>query len=369
MRAYGDIFFTAVLYFSKADINMQIRRASKTKYIILLIIILLVFIVVAASVGSAKISLKETGLIIASFIPGINYFIDAGSLNPQSVKIISEIRLPRIFLAIFVGIALACAGVIYQGIFRNPMADPYIIGVSAGASLGATIGLILVSGIRLLSLSMASLLAFAGAIGVTFLVYNISRIRSRISVVTLLLAGVAISALINSINSFILIFKSQDLAKVIFWLMGGLTSASWQQFFIVAPIIVILLIVSSFFMNDLNLISLSDERASQLGVDTEKVKKILLVLASLIAAAAVSVSGIIGFVGLITPHIMRLISGPDHKSLFPASAVMGGIILLFSDTIARTLLEPREIPVGIITSIIGVPFFIYLLLRSKKEVF
>ena len=128
---------------------MQIRRASKTKYIILLIIILLVFIVVAASVGSAKISLKETGLIIASFIPGINYFIDAGSLNPQSVKIISEIRLPRIFLAIFVGIALACAGVIYQGIFRNPMADPYIIGVSAGASLGATIGLILVSGIRL----------------------------------------------------------------------------------------------------------------------------------------------------------------------------------------------------------------------------
>ena len=266
------------------------------------------------------------------------------------------------------GIALACAGVIYQGIFRNPMADPYIIGVSAGASLGATIGLILVSGIKLLSLSTASLLAFAGAIGVTFLVYNISRIRSRISVVTLLLAGVAISALINSINSFILIFRSQDLAKVIFWLMGGLTSASWQQFFIIAPVIVVLLIISSFFMNDLNLISLSDERASQLGVDTEKVKKILLVLASLIAAAAVSVSGIIGFVGLVTPHIMRLISGPDHKSLFPASAVMGGIILLFSDTIARTLLEPREIPVGIITSIIGVPFFIYLcLLRIKKR--
>jgi iron complex transport system permease protein len=369
MCAYRNIFSIAVLYFSKADINMLIRSKTKTRYIVLLIVILLLFIIVAASVGSAKLSLKETGMIIASFIPGINYFIDGSSLNPQSVKIISEIRLPRIFLAIFVGIALACAGVIYQGIFRNPMADPYIIGVSAGASLGATIGLILVSGIRLLSLSTASLLAFAGAVGVTFLVYNISRIRSRISVVTLLLAGVAISALINSINSFILIFRSQDLAKVIFWLMGGLTSASWQQFFLIAPIIVVLLVISSFFMNDLNLISLSDERASQLGVDTEKVKKILLVLASLIAAAAVSVSGIIGFVGLITPHIMRLISGPDHKYLFPASAVMGGIILLFSDTIARTLLEPREIPVGIITSIIGVPFFIYLLLRSKKEVF
>jgi iron complex transport system permease protein len=249
------------------------------------------------------------------------------------------------------------------------MADPYIIGVSAGASLGATVGLIIVSGVKLLSISAASIFAFAGAIGVTFLVYNISRIRAKISVVTLLLAGVALSSLISAINSFILIFRSQDMAKVIFWLMGGLTSVSWQQFYIIAPVIMVLLVFASFFLKDLNLISLGDERASQLGVETEKVKKILLVLASLIAAAAVSVSGIIGFVGLITPHIMRLIVGPDHKALYPASAIAGAIVLLFSDTLARTVLQPREIPVGIITSIIGVPFFIYLLLRSKKEVF
>jgi iron complex transport system permease protein len=151
--------------------------------------------------------------------------------------------------------------------------------------------------------------------------------------------------------------------------MGGFTSATWLQFFTIAPVILVLLVISSFFMKDLNLISLSDERASQLGVETEKVKKILLVLASLIAAAAVSVSGIIGFVGLITPHIMRLIVGPDHKVLYPTSAIAGGIVLLFSDTIARTILSPREIPVGIVTSIIGVPFFIYLLLRSKREIF
>jgi len=339
------------------------------KYIIPLLAILIISIIVSASVGSANLSLKETAVTIASYIPGVACLVRDADINPQSAKIISQIRIPRILLAVFVGIALAGAGVIFQGIFRNPMADPYIIGVSAGASLGATLGMIMVLQIRFLSFSMSGIFAFAGAVGVTFIVYNISRIRSKISVVTLLLAGVALSALISSINSFILIFRTQDLAKVIFWLMGGFTSASWQQFFMISPVIILLLAASSFFMKDLNLISLSDERASQMGVETDRVKKVLLILASLMAAAAVSVSGIIGFVGLITPHIMRLLVGPDHKSLFPTAAVAGGIVLLFSDTIARTVLAPREIPVGIITSIIGVPFFIYLLLRSKKEIF
>lgn len=344
-------------------------RKKTVTYIAVLLIIMALLIILAASLGSAKVSIKETATIIGSFIPGINYFIDSGAINPQNFKIITEIRLPRIFLSIFIGIALASAGVIFQGIFRNPMADPTVIGISAGASLGATIGLLVVSGIRFLSLSTASIFAFAGALAVTFIIYNISRIRSKISVVTLLLSGVAISALITSLNSFILIFNTDDLAKVIFWLMGGLTSASWQEFYLVAPTIVFFLIVAGFFMKDLNLISLSDERASQLGVETDKVKKILLVLASLIAASAVSVSGIIAFVGLITPHIMRLIVGPDHKILYPTSAIAGGIVLLSSDTIARTVLSPREIPVGIITSIIGVPFFLYLLIRSKREIF
>lgn len=343
------------------------RRTSK--YLVILFILLALFIILAASLGSANLSLKETSIIIAKYIPGVNYFIDGSSINPQSLKIITQIRLPRIFLSIFVGIGLASAGVIFQGIFRNPMADPFIIGVSSGASLGATIGLLIVSGAGFLSLSTANIFAFGGAIAVTFIVYNISRIKSRVSVVTLLLSGVAISALFTSINSFIFIFRSHDMAKVIFWLMGGFTSASWMQFFIIAPVVLVLLVAGSFFMKDLNLVSLSDERASQLGVETEKVKKILLILASLIAAAAVSVSGTIGFIGLMTPHIMRLIVGPDHKILYPTSAIAGGIILLFSDTIARTILSPREIPVGIVTSIIGVPFFIYLLLRSKREIF
>ena len=164
-------------------------------------------------------------------------------------------------------------------------------------------------------------------------------------------------------------FQSHDLAKVIFWLMGGLTAASWYKFNILAPIVILLIVVSGFYMRDLNIISLGDERASQLGVQTDRVKRTLLVMASLIAAMAVSVSGIIGFVGLITPHIMRLIVGPDHKILYPTSAIAGGIVLLASDTLARVVLAPREIPVGIITSIVGVPFFLYLLIRTKKQVF
>ncbi|MBA7479971.1 Hemin transport system permease protein HmuU [subsurface metagenome] len=175
--------------------------------------------------------------------------------------------------------------------------------------------------------------------------------------------------MLSAMTSFIMIFRTHNLAKIIFWIMGGLTAASWYKFNIIAPMVVVLIIISGFYMRDLNIISLGDERAAQLGVQTERVKKILLIMASLIAALAVSVSGIIGFVGLVTPHILRLIVGPDHKILYPTSAVAGGIVLLMSDTLARTILMPREIPVGIITSIVGVPFFLYLLVKSKKQVF
>ena len=339
------------------------------KYVFILLLVLLFLILIASAVGSASLGLKETSLVIVSLIPGLRNLIDTDALNAQSVVIISKIRLPRIFMSIAVGIALASAGVIFQGIFRNPMADPYIIGVSAGASFGATIGLLFTTSIRVLSISATNIFAFIGAIAATFIVYNISRIRNKTSVLTLLLAGVALSALFSAVNSFIYIFRSHDLAKVIFWLMGGLTSSSWQQLSVTGPIVLVLLLVTGFFMKDLNLISLGDERAAQLGVNIDRVKVLLLILASLSAAAAVSVAGIIGFVGLITPHIVRIIVGPDHRILYPTSAIAGAVLLLGSDTIARMALSPREIPVGIITSVIGVPFFIYLLMRSKKKVF
>ena len=339
------------------------------RYIFILLLILILIIIIAASIGTAKISIKGSGFIIASFIPGVNHFINVEDLNPQEIVIISQIRLPRIFLSIFVGIALASAGVIFQGLFRNPMADPFVIGVSAGAAFGATIGLVFITGVGLLGFSTTTIFALLGALATTFLVYSISNARGKVSVTTLLLSGIALSAMLSSMTSLIMIFRTNNMREIIFWIMGGLTAASWYKFNILAPMVVVLIIISGFYMRDLNIISLGDERAAQLGVQTDKVKKILLIMASLIAALAVSVSGIIGFVGLITPHILRLIVGPDHKILYPTSAVAGGIILLMSDTLARTILMPREIPVGIITSIIGVPFFLYLLVKSKKQVF
>lgn len=344
-------------------------RYKIVKYTIILLIILIALIVLSSAIGAANLSIKLTLKTLGSIIPGVKNLIDASDISPQDIKVIFDIRLPRIFMAIIVGIALSSSGVIFQGVFRNPMADPYIIGVSAGAAFGATIGLLFAGNIKLISLSTTSIFAFLGAIGTTFLIYNISKIKGKISVLTLLLSGVALSSLLTSIISFIMIYRTQDLAKVYFWIMGGLSNSSWTNFMTVMPVIVIIMAASSFFMRDLNVMSLGDERANQLGVQTEKLKQVLLILASIMTAAAVSVSGIIGFIGLITPHIMRMIVGPDHKILYPTAAISGGIVLLLSDTIARIILSPREIPVGIITSIIGVPFFIYLLVKSKRQVF
>ncbi|MHB1346646.1 MAG: FecCD family ABC transporter permease [Candidatus Humimicrobiaceae bacterium] len=344
-------------------------RFKIAKYIIILLIILFILIILSSASGAADLSIRTTVKTLFSAFPGAGNLIGTDDISPQDFKVIFDIRLPRIFMAIIVGIALSGSGVIFQGIFRNPMADPYIIGVSAGAAFGATIGLLFLGSVRFLNMSITSILAFIGAVGVTFLVYNISRIKGKISVLTLLLSGVALSSLLSSMIAFILIYRTSDVAKVYFWIMGGLANSSWANFIVVMPVIVVILIVSSFFMRDLNVMSLGDERAIQLGVQTNKIKQILLILASLMTAAAVSVSGIIGFIGLITPHIMRIIVGPDHKVLYPSSAIAGGIVLLLSDTLARTLLSPREIPVGIITSIIGVPFFIYLLIKTKRQVF
>ena len=339
------------------------------KIVLILAVIIVLLILIAASIGAARVSMYETVRVIGSYIPGISHFIDRDALNPQALVVISQIRLPRIFMALIVGIALASAGVIFQGLFRNPMADPFVIGVSAGGAFGAAIGLFFVSTISLLNISITTIFALIGALGTTFLVYTISSTRGKVSVVTLLLSGIALSSMLGAMTSFIMIFRAHDMAKIVFWLMGGLTSASWQKLYFITPVITVLVIICSFYMRDLNIISMGDERAAQLGVQTEKVKKTLMIFASIIAALAVSVSGIIGFVGLITPHILRLIVGPDHKILFPTSALAGAIVLLASDTLARTILMPREIPVGIITSIVGVPFFLYLLIKSRKQVF
>jgi len=271
-------------------------------------------------------------------------------------------------MAVFVGMALSCAGVMYQGLFRNPMADPYIIGVSSGASLAVAIGIVTGVSVSFLGFSGLMVSAFIGSLAVSFLVFAVARSGSRsVSVLTLILSGIAIGALCSAGTSFLMMFGREEMHQIVFWIMGSLTTAQWHQVVIVGPVIVIGCALLFIFTKDLNLLTLGEQRAKQLGVDTESLKTATLVVSSLVVAAAVSVSGIIGFVGLVIPHMSRIVVGPDNRVLLPVSGLVGAVVLLVADTLARTVMIPREIPVGILTSLLGSPFFIYLLRRTRKR--
>jgi iron complex transport system permease protein len=280
--------------------------------------------------------------------------------------IIAQIRIPRVLLAALVGAALGMSGAVMQGFFQNPMADPYITGVSAGAALGATLAAYLSLDFWFMGISGLGICAFVGALAVTFLVYAISARGGRLPVTLVLLTGMAIGSLAAALTSLLMISSEQDLHRIMFWLMGSLSSRRWEHVHMVWPQILVGSALLQFFARDLNLILQGEENAQHLGVEVERVKRILLVGAALLAAAAVAVSGIIGFVGLIVPHVMRLLVGPDHRRLFPASVLGGAILLVAADVLARTLIAPAEIPIGVITSILGCPFFLYLLGRRRE---
>lgn len=325
----------------------------------ILSIALLLSLVVALSVGAASIPVLSTARIMWDRLTGIP--------NYSSYHIIIfDVRLPRVLLSALVGAALATSGAIFQSLFRNPMADPYIIGVSSGAALGAASAIVFQLNYWILGSSIIPLTAFLGALMATFIVYRIARIRGRIPISALLLSGIALGSFLSAIMSFLLVIRGRDLHAVFFWLMGGFTARGWEHVKMVIPFIVIGLPISFFFARDLNLMLLGEEKAVQLGTDVERLKRILLILSSLIAAAAVSVSGLIGFIGLMTPHIIRALFGPDHRLLLPTTAIGGAIFLVVADTAARVMLAPNEIPVGIITAFFGAPFFIYLLRLKKK---
>jgi iron complex transport system permease protein len=330
--------------------------------------ILFCAVVVAASVGSARIPLSQTVRIVLHGASFLRNWIDISDINPNFVTIIYRVRLPRVFMAVFVGMALSCAGVMYQGLFRNPMADPYIIGVSSGASLAVAIGIVTGVSVSFLGFSGLMVSAFIGSLAVSFLVFAVARSGSRsVSVLTLILSGIAIGALCSAGTSFLMMFGREEMHQIVFWIMGSLTTAQWHQVVIVGPVIVIGCALLFIFTKDLNLLTLGEQRAKQLGVDTESLKTATLVVSSLVVAAAVSVSGIIGFVGLVIPHMSRIVVGPDNRVLLPVSGLVGAVVLLVADTLARTVMIPREIPVGILTSLLGSPFFIYLLRRTRKR--
>lgn len=289
-----------------------------------------------------------------------------GKAPVTTETIVLAVRLPRIILAGMVGASLGLAGVIFQAMFRNPLADPYLIGISSGAALGATLAISF--GASTIGIfSPIPVFAFMGALMSIYLAYRFARLGSLMSVSSLLLAGIAIGSFCNAVISVLMVYSKHDLQTIIFWLMGGFSARNWNHVLMALPWFMISPTLM-FFARDLNIILLGEEKAQNLGVDIEWTKKILLALASLIAAAAVSVSGIIGFIGLIVPHIVRIIVGPDHRLLIPATVLSGASALILADTAARTFFGSMELPVGIVTAAIGAPFFVYLL-RTRKQVY
>ncbi|MFX0016567.1 MAG: FecCD family ABC transporter permease [Promethearchaeota archaeon] len=288
--------------------------------------------------------------------------------NTAQKIIVWDIRFPRIIMGALAGMALAVAGTIMQALFRNPMADPYILGLASGASVGASLAIIAGGTIGFLAGYTLPVFAFGGSLLTIIVVYSISNIRGMVRIDTLLLSGIAVGSFMAAVTSFLTYISGQHLRPIIFWLMGGLslTEGDWESIMIAALIIIPSCIICLLFSRPLNLILLGEETAQYRGLDVQKVQKILLVFSSLITGVSVAFTGVIGFVGLIIPHLVRLITGPDHRILLPVSALIGASFLIIADVVAKTVLYPTELPVGIITALCGTPFFIYLLRKQRK---
>lgn len=326
------------------------RKIVKWGILILLsVLVLISSVIISTAVGPVNIPFKEVFTTLTNF--------NAGEMESINGVILLQIRLPRIILAVLVGSALAVAGATMQGLFKNPMADPYVIGISSGAAFGASIAII-----SHISVPVA---AFLCAVGTVFLVYSIAKGSGGVSTESLLLSGIAVAAFFSALTSLLIYLAGEDLHQIIFWLMGGLWASDWDKVTVAFPFIFLGITGIFMFSRDLNAMLLGEEPAQHLGIEVENVKKILLVFVSLVTAVAVSVSGIIGFVGLIIPHMVRIVVGPDHRVLIPLCALVGGIFLVWTDALARTVIAPTELPLGIITALLGVPFFIYLLHRKK----
>lgn len=291
----------------------------------------------------------------------------AGTGSGLTDTLVIDVRLPRVVLAALVGASLAGAGAIFQALFRNPLADPYILGVSSGAGLGAITALTLTAGATALRFGLVPAAAFVGAVLTMVLVVRLASWRGRLDTASLLLAGVAISYTLAALTSFLMVFAREQMSAVVFWMMGGLSGASWPYIAAIAPMTAVGSALAIAFSRELNLMLLGDERAGHLGLDVERFKLVALGTASLLTAAAVAVAGLIGFIGLMVPHMVRLVAGPDHRWLVPASLLGGASALVFADLIARTIIAPVEIPVGIVTALLGGPFFVWLLLRGGRS--
>jgi iron complex transport system permease protein len=338
---------------------MKIITRKKVTVISILLTVLLGFVILfSITVGSVKVGLLRSITILIQSIFG-----SKGAGTETERAIILSLRVPRALLAGLVGAGLSVSGAIFQALLRNPLADPYILGVSSGAAVGAIVAILM--GLSTLSIGLP-LASFIGALLTIVIVFNFGRQDGKIHPNTLLLAGVIIGSFLSAlIMFFISISQKEDLHTIVFWLMGDFSFSNPHAILMIFPYILFGFILLYPRARQLNLILSGEESALQMGVDVERLKLLCYLLASLITAASVSVCGLIGFVGLIVPHSVRLIFGPDHRLLLPSAALIGASFLIASDTFARTLLAPTELPVGVITAAFGGPFFIYLL-RTRK---
>ena len=321
---------------------------------------LLATVITSVAVGPVWIAPQKIAAMLANLVvPGNHTWSEAEAI------IIFQIRLPRTFMALLVGSGLAVAGVAMQALFKNPLADPYVLGASSGAGFGAA----LIISLGVVSAIFVPLAAFSGAIIASFTVYALSMIGPRSSVSLLLLSGIALSTFFSALISYLMFVAGSNLQELVFWLMGGLWASTWQYVEITFPVVLVGTIFLYAHARDLNLMLSGEESAQHLGVAVENLKRILLVTVSFIVGVAVAFCGIIGFVGLIVPHVVRTFTGPDHKALIPASALFGGILLIWADIIARSAIPGTEVPVGIITALLGAPFFMYLVRSKRKNIF
>lgn len=345
------------------------KKKTLNKVLLLLIILLGIMVTFAATFGAANVTFLDSMKVMLSQIPIVGDLIDTSDINDSHILIVLKLRLPRIILSALIGASLSIVGAALQGMFKNPMADPYVLGISSGASFGATIAIIFGLESMFLGSSAITLFAFIGAILTMLIVYSVSKIGNKVPVTLLLLSGIAISFMLSSLVSIIMVFNRDQVENIVFWVMGSVSTANWNQVLTLFPIFIICTVILLIFSRDLNIMSTGEETAKSLGVDVEVVKKMLIVVSSLLVATAVSVSGVIGFVGLIIPHTVRIFVGSDHRVVLPFSIIVGAIFLVICDTFARSVVPPMEIPVGAITSVLGAPYFIYFLYKNKKKVF
>jgi iron complex transport system permease protein len=331
--------------------------------------LILVFVTVAsADKGAVEINPRQIFAIVLKVF-GIHSSTEFTSLQESTLI---DIRLPRIALGLLVGAALGISGAAMQGLFRNPLADPTLVGISSGAALAATAVVIVGDAVSfsfppLFQLFAFPLAAFAGALAMTLIIYRLSTIAGQTAVATLLLAGIAINALAQAFSGFLTFYATDtQIRSLTFWKLGSLGGGSWSTVLTIVPFIVLPILLFSRLARPLNALLLGESEAGHLGFDIERVKKTTIVLVALAVGASVAFTGLISFVGLVVPHLLRLVIGPDHRYLLPGSALLGAILLLTADLIARTLVAPAEMPIGVLTAITGAPFFLWLLLRDRK---